>query len=210
MGWPQGITRGPASLIEQVTAVPAPKNVPGSLKTPTKSNPANPRAVKGTPDSGKRQLTIKKASAKYWNNEDRAKEDEEAHKQEEKRWKKPTGPVLSLAEHKDTVSDLIKRTAPSWVSQPTDKASTSGSQDQAKARVKHPMPIESDNEPLSDQADEPKAKSRKRDPSPELITIGEDDSTPLPAKTKGTGKKARTHVASDEEGFEALAKRPES
>ena len=72
--------------------------------------------------------------------------------------------------------------------------------------MKHPVPIESDNEPLSDEAEELKLKSRKRDPSPELIIIGEDDSTPLPSKVKSTGKKARTVVAPDEEGFDVLAK----
>ena len=161
MGPPSCSASWPASLIEWVTAVPTPKGVPGPLKTPTKSNPANPGPVKGTPESGKRQLTIKEASEKYWNSEDRGKEDEEARKQEEKRRAKPTIPVLSLAEHEDTIDDLVKQNAPSWASQPADKASTSGAQDQVKAWLKHPVPVESDNEPLSNEAEELRPKSRK-------------------------------------------------
>ena len=203
MGPPSCSASWPASLVDWVTAVPAPQKVLGSSKTPTKCNPSPLGAVKGTPDSKKKQLTIKEASVKYWRNPDRGKEDEEARKQEEKCWKKPTGPVLSLAEHEDSVSDLMKRNPPSWVSQPADKASSSGSKDRGKVRIKHAMPTESDNEPLSDQVDQPKTKSRKRDPTPDLIILGEDDSTPLPGKAKGTGKKTR--IASDEEGFEALA-----
>ena len=204
MGPPSCLASWLASLIERVTTVPAPRKVPGLLKTPTKSNPANPRAVKGTPDSRKRQLTIKEASKKYWSSEDRGKGDEEAHKQEEECRKKPVGPILSLAKHEDTVNDLVKRNAPSRVSQPANQASTSGSQDWAKTRLKHLFPVESDNEPLSDEAEEPKAKSQKRGPSPDLIIIA-DDSTPLPPKVKGMGKKSRTVVAPDEEGFEVLA-----
>ena len=116
--------------------------------------------------------------------------------------------MLSLAEHEDPISDHMRWTTPSRVSQPATKASTSGSQEWAKAQVKHPEPIESDDEPLSDQADEPKAKSWKRDPTLDLIVLGDDDdSTPLPTKAKGTGKKAHTHEVSDEEGFEAMAER---
>ena len=118
MGPPSCSASWPASMVEWVTAVPTPKNLPGSRTTLTKSDP---RAVKGTLDSGKKQLTIKQASVKYWGSKDRGKEDEEARKQEEKRRKKSAGPVLSLAEHEDAVGDLVKRHAPSRVTQPTAK-----------------------------------------------------------------------------------------
>ena len=73
--------------------------------------------------------------------------------------------------------------------------------------MKHPVPTESDDEPLSDKADEPKPKSQRRDPTPDLIILEDDNSTPLPGKAKSMVKKARTHTASDEEGFEALSQR---
>ena len=204
MGSPSCSASWLASLIEWVTVVPAPKKALGLLKTPTKSDPTNPRAVKGTLDSGKRQLTIKEASKKYWGSKERRQEDEEARKREEERRKKPAVPVLSLAEHEDTVDDLVKQHAPSRVSQPANQASTSGAEDRAKARLKHLLPVASDNEPLSDEAEEPKAKSQKRDPEPDLIVIA-DDSTPLPSKVKSTGKKSRTVTAPDEEGYDVMA-----
>ena len=89
MGPPSCLASWPASMVERVTAVPAPKNLPGSCTTPTKSDSG---AAKGNPESGKKQLTLKEASAKYWGSKDRGKEDEEARKQEEKHRKKSTGP----------------------------------------------------------------------------------------------------------------------
>ena len=99
----------------------------------------------------------------------------------------------------------MKRAAPSWVSQPPIKASGSSSRDRGKVWVKHPPANKSDDEPLSDRADEQKAKNRKWDPTPELVILEDDDSTPLPGKIKGMGKKARTHTLGEDEGFEALS-----
>ena len=48
------------------------------------------------------------------------------------------------------------------------------------------VPDPSDDEPLSDQANEPKAKARKQDPAPELVVVNDDDSTPLPGKQKNS------------------------
>ena len=45
----------------------------------------------------------------YWNDPQRGKEDTEARKQEERHRKKP---ILSLDEHKDSVTELMKRAAP--------------------------------------------------------------------------------------------------
>ena len=109
MGPPSCSASWPASMVERVTAVPAPKNLPGSHTIPTKSDSkSNSGAVKGTPDSGKKELTIKEVSVRYWGSKDRGKEDEEACKQEEKCQKKSTGPVLSLADHEDAIDDLLK------------------------------------------------------------------------------------------------------
>ena len=93
----------------------------------------------------------------------------------------------------------------SRVSQPPSKASSSSSRDRGKVRLKHPPTDQLDDETLSDRADEPKAKNRKRDPTPDLVILEDDDSTPLPRKVKGTGKKTRTHNPGEDEGFEALS-----
>ena len=62
----------------------------------------------------------------------------------------------------------------------------------------------SDDEPPLDQANEPKTKARKRDPTPELVIVDDDDSTPLPRKQK-TPKKS---LPAEEEATEKLAQRP--
>ena len=69
---------------------------------------------------------------------------------------------------------------------------------------KHAPGDPSDNEPLSDRAEEPKAKSRKRDPAPDLVILEDDDNAPLPGKAKGMGKKTRTQTPGKEEAIEAL------
>ena len=192
--------------MEQVIAIPAPKNVLGSSKTLTKSNPPPSGVVKATPDSGKKShQSAKQVARLFWGDPERGKEDAEAHKQEGKHRKKSTGPVLSLDGHEDSVTDLMKRAAPSRVSQPPSKASSSSSRDRGKVQLKHPPTNQSDDEPLSDRVDEPKAKNHKRDPTQDLVILEDDDSTPLPRKIKGMGKKARTHNPGKDEGFEALS-----
>ena len=208
LGPPSCSASWPASLVEQITAVPAPQNVPGSSKTPTKSNHPPSRVVKATPDSGKKsQQSAKQVAGLFWKDPERGKEDVEAHKQEEKCQKKSTGPVLSLDSHEDSVTDLMKWAAPSWVSQPPSKASSSSSRDLEKVQLKHPPADQSDDEPLSNRADESKAKNHKRDPTPDLVILEDDDSTPLPGKVKGMGKKTHTHNPGEDEGFEALSQR---
>ena len=199
LGLPSCSASWPASLVEWVTAVPAPQNVLGSSKTPTKSNPPS-GVVKVTPDSGKKShQSAKQVTGLFWWDPERGKEDAEVRKQEEKCRKKSTGPVLSLDDHEDSVTDLMKRATPSWVSQPLNKASSSSSKDRGKVRVKHPPADQSDDEPLSDRADEPKAKNRKWDPTLDLVILEDDDSTPLPGKIKGMGKKA--HFIPDQVGL---------
>ena len=206
LGPPSCLASWPASLVERVTAVPAPQSVPGSSKTPTKSNPPPSGVVKATLDSGKKShQSTKQVAGLFWGDPERGKEDAEACKQEEKHRKKSTGPILSLDDHEDSVTDLMKWATPSRVSQPPNKASSSSSKDWGKVRVKHPPADQSDDKPLSDRADEPKAKSCKWHPTPDLVILEDDDSTPLPGKIKSMGKKARTHNLGEDEGFEALS-----
>ena len=85
LGPPSCSASWPVSLVERVTAVPAPQNVPGSSKTPTKSNPPPSGAVKATPDSGKKShQSAKQVAGLFWGDPERGKEDVEARKQEEK------------------------------------------------------------------------------------------------------------------------------
>ena len=168
LGPPSCSASWPTSLVERVTAIPACQNIPGSSKTPTKSNLPPPRVAKMTPDSGKKpHHSAKQVARLFWKDDVRGKEDAEARKLEEKHRKKSTGPVLSLGNHEESISNLLKRGPPSRVSQPPGKAPSSGSQHQEKARGKHIPSDRSDDDPLSDRADEPKAKNRKRDPTPD-------------------------------------------
>ena len=93
---------------------------------------------------------------------------------------------------------------PSRVSQPSSKAPSSGSQHREKVRGKHTPGDPSDDEPLSNRADEPKANSHKWDPTLDLVILEDDNNTPLPGKAKGTGKKTRTQTPGEEEAIEAL------
>ena len=205
LGPPSCSASWPASLVEWVTAIPSCQNVLGSSKTLTKSNHPLSGAAKTTPDSGKKSHQWAKQAARlFWGDEATGKEDAEARKLEEKCRKKSTGPVLSLGDHEDSIANLLKRAPASRVSQPSSKASSSGSKHREKVRGKHPSADLSDNEPLSNRADEPKAKNRKRDPKPELVILEDDDSTPLPGKTKGVGKKTCTQNLGEEEAIEAL------
>ena len=98
-----------ASLVEQVTAVPACQNIPGSSKTQTKSNLPPPGSVKTTPDSGKKpHHSAKQAAGLFWKDDVRGKEDAEACKLQEKHRKKSTGPVLSLGDNEESISNLLK------------------------------------------------------------------------------------------------------
>ena len=85
LGPPSCSASWPASLVEWVTAVPAPQNVPGSSKTLTKSNPPPSGVVKATLDSGKKShQSAKQVAGLFWGDLERGKEDAEVRKQEEK------------------------------------------------------------------------------------------------------------------------------
>ena len=147
LGPPSCSASWPASLVEQVTL--APQHVLGSSKTPTKSHHPPSGAAKTTPDSGKRShQSTKQVAGSFWGDPEREKEDAEARKQEEKCLKKSTGPVLSLDDHEDSVSDLMKWATLSQVSQPPNKAL--GSKDLGKIRGGCPPADLLDDEPLSE------------------------------------------------------------
>ena len=203
LGPPSCSASWPASLGERVRAVPACQDVSGSSKTLTKPNQPLSGVAKTTPDSGKKH-SAKQATGLFWGSDARRKEDEEARQLEEKRRKKSTGPVLSLGDHEDSIATLLKRAPASWISQPSSKASGSGSKQWDKVQEKHRPTDASDDEPLSDRVDEPKAKSHRREATPDLVILEDDDINPLPGKTKDTGKKACTQTPYEEEAVEAL------
>ena len=189
----------PASLVERVTPVPGTSGQSGSAKTPTK-----PGASKLTPGSGKKTQLIQQAAGMFWGDKKkREKEDADARAQEEKRRKKPSRPILSLDEHEHSITEVTDRATPSQSTQPS-KTSSSTPKDRVRPR-KDPVavPDPSDDEPLSDQANEPKAKARKQDPTLELVIIDDDNSTPLPRKQK-TPKKS---LPAEEEATEKLVQR---
>ena len=98
-----------ASLMERVTAVPTCQNIPGSSKTPTKSNLPPPGAAKTTLDAGKKpHHSAKQAARLFWKDDARGKEDVEACKLEEKCRKKFTGSMLSLGDREELISNLLK------------------------------------------------------------------------------------------------------
>ena len=152
LGHPSCSASWPASLVEWVMAIPACQNVLGLSKTPTKPNHAPSGVAKRTPDSGKKH-SAKQATGLLWGDDVRRKEDAEARQLEEKHRKKSTGPVLSLGDHEDSIANLLKRALASRISQPSSKASSSGSKYREKVRGKHPHSDPSDDEPLSNRVD---------------------------------------------------------
>ena len=190
----------PASLVEWVAPVPGTSGQSGSAKTPTK--PCNPGAGKLAPGSGKKTQPIQQAAGMFWGDKKkREKEDADARAQEEKRLKRPSGPVLSLDEHEHSITELTNRAAPSRSTQPSSKTPSSAPKDWVRPRKDlMAVPDPSDDEPLSDQANKPKTKACKRDPTPELVVVNDDNSTPLPGKQK-TPKKS---LPVEEEATEKL------
>ena len=174
----------PASLVEWVAPVPGTSGQSGSAKTPTK--PCNPGAGKLAAGSGKKTQPIQQAARMFWGDKKREKEDADAQAQEKRR-KRPSGPILSLDEHEHSITELTNRATPSRSAQPSSKTPSSAPKDRVRPQ-KDPMavPDPSDDEPLLDQANEPKTKARKWDPTPELVVVNDDDSTPLPRKQKTT------------------------
>ena len=206
LGPPNCPASWPASLVEWVSAEPTNKATPVGLTTLVKCNTSSGSGKGKLPpgSSGKKSVPPKQVTD-YWDNPERDKEDEESHRWEEERHqkKKPSGPVLSLDEHEESVSLLTSKAIPSWVSQapglPTH-APAKGKRGWGK--VQWPSPVwfnSSDDEPLSDKGSEPEPKSRNRDHSTPDLMIVDDDDDPLPRRPKGTGKKEKSHVYTQEE-----------
>ena len=149
----------PASLVERVAPVPGTSGQSGSIKTPTK--PCNLGAGKLAPGSGKKTQPIQQAAGIFWGDKKkREKEDADARAQEEKHRKRSSGPILSLDEHEQSITELTNWATPSRSTQKS-KASSSTPKDWVRPRKDLvAVPDPSDDEPLSDQANEPKPKAR--------------------------------------------------
>ena len=116
LGPPNCPASWPASLVERVSAEPIKMATPAWLTTPVKHDISVPKGKLNPSSSGKKSAP--KRIAKYRDDDERKKEDEESHQWEEERHKKkPSGPVPSLNEHKESVSLLTSKAAPGWVSQ---------------------------------------------------------------------------------------------
>ena len=193
----------PASLVEWVAPVSGTSRQLGSAKTPTK--PCNPGAGKLAPGSRKKTQPIQQAAGMFWGDKKkREKEDADTRAQEEKHLKRPSGPILSLDEHEHSITELTNQAAPSQSAQPSSKTPSSTPKDQVRPwKDLTAVSDHSDNEPLSDQANEPKTKAHKRDPTPELVIVDDDNSTPLLGKQK-TPKKS---LPVEEEATEKLVQR---
>ena len=212
LGPPSCPTSWPSSLVEQITAEPAKKTTPAGLPTPVKCDTSVPGKGKLHPGlSGKKSAPPKRIT-NYWEDEERKKEDEESHQQEEERHhKKPTGPILSLNKHEESVRVHTSKAAPSRVSQaprlPTH-APSEGKRSQSKVQPASPVWFNSsEDEPLSDKAGKLEPKSRNKDHTTlELMIVDNKDDDPLPGKPKGTGKKGKSHTYTQEEldGLDSL------
>ena len=119
LGPPNCPASWPASLVEQVSAEPTNKATPVVLTTLVKHDtPSDSGKGKLPPGSSGKKLVPPKQVTDYWEDPERNKEDEESHRREEERCqkKKPSGPVLSLDEHEESVSLLTSKAIPSRVS----------------------------------------------------------------------------------------------
>ena len=108
-----------ASLVEQVSAEPTNKATVVGLTTLVKRDTSSvPGKGKLHPGSSSKKSALPKRITNYWEDDERKKEDEESCWWEEERCqKKPSGPVLSLDKHEESVMLLTSKAAPSRVSQ---------------------------------------------------------------------------------------------
>ena len=213
----------PASLVEWVSAEPIKMATPAGLTTPVKHNTSVPKGKLNPGLSGKKLAP--KWIAEYWDDDERKKEDEESHWQEEERCKKkPSGPVLSLDEHEESVSLLTSKAAPGRVSQGSGlppcaqsegKQSTQSEGKQSRSKVRWASPVwynSSEDKLLSDKTSEPEPKSRKKDETTLELMIVDDDDDPLSDRPKGTGKKDKSRAYTQDElaGLDSLLLRLKS
>ena len=87
----------------------------------------------------------------FWSDKKkREKEDADTRAQEEKRRKRPSGPILSLDEHERSVTELTNRTTPSRSTQPSGKTPSFAPKDWVRPQKDLiAVPDPSDDEPLS-------------------------------------------------------------
>ena len=196
-----------ASLVELVSAEPTKKTIPAVLTTPAKLDSSGSHKGKSHLGSSGKKTGPPKQVTKYWGDPERDLEDAEAHKQEEEKHqkKKHSGPVLSLDEHEESIMVLTSKAIPSRISQAPGQATRAPSNNKrgwGKIRWDSPVPFNSsDDEPLSDKGGKPEPKSRKKDHStPDLMIVDDDNNDdPLPGKPKGTGKKEKSCMYTQEE-----------
>ena len=203
LGPPNCPASWPASLVERVSAEPTNKANLVGLTTPVKRDTSIPKGKLHPGSSGKKSAPPKQIT-EYWEDDERKKEDEESCQQEEERCqKKPSGPVLSLDEHEELVTLLTSKAAPSRVSQESGlppRTPSKGKQSRSKVRRASPVWFNSsEDEPLSDKTGEPEPKSRKRDHTTPELMIVDDDDNPLPERSKGMGKKDKSHAYTQDE-----------
>ena len=192
-----------ASLVERVSAEPVNKATPVGFTTLVKHDTSVPKGKLHPGSSGKKSAPPKQIT-EYWEDNERKKEDEESCRWEEERHqKKPSGPMLSLDEHEESVTLLTSKAAPSWVSQGSGlplHAPSKGKQSRSKVGWASPVWFNSsEDELLSDNTGEPEPKSRKKDHTTLELMIVDDDDDPLPERPKGMGKKDKSHAYTQDE-----------
>ena len=202
LGPPNCPASWPASLVERVSAEPIKTATSAGLTTPVKRDISVPKGKLNPGSSGKKWAP--KRIAEYWDDDERKKEDEKSCQREEERCKKkPSGPMLSLNEHEESVSLLTSKAAPSRVSQGSGLppcAQSEGKRSRSKVRRASPVQYNSsEDEPLSDKTGEPEPKSRRKDETTLELMIVDDDDDPLPDRPKGTGKKDKSCAYTQDE-----------
>ena len=203
LGSPNCPTSWPVSLVEWVSAEPIKKVTLAGLTTLVKRDTSVPKGKLNPSSSGKKSAPPKWI-AEYWNDVERKKEDEESCQWEEERHKKkPSGPVLSLHKHEELVLLLTSKAAPGQVFQGSRLppcTRSEGKRSRSKVRWASPVRFNSSEDKLlSDKTGKPEPKSRKKDQTTPELMIMDDDDDPLPDRPKGTGKKDKSHVYTQDE-----------
>ena len=154
---------------------------------------------------------IQQAAGMFWGDKKkREEEDADARAQEEKCRKRPSGPILSLDEHEHSIAELTNWAAPSRSAQPSSKTPSSIPKDRVRPR-KDPIaaPDPSDNKPLSDQANEPKTKAYKPDPTPKLVISMMTTALPSPESRRLPRSHYKSRRKLPRNSYSASRARPE-
>ena len=203
LGPPNCPASWPASLVEWVSAESIKKATLAGLTIPVKRDTSVPKGKLHPGSSGKKSAPPKQIT-EYWDDDERKKEDEEScWREEERHKKKPSGPVLSLEEHEESVTLLTSKAAPSWVSQGSGlPPHTQSEGKQSRSKVWQASPVQfnsSEDKLLSDKTGKLEPKSRKKDQTTPELMIVDDDDEPLPERPKGTGKKDKSRAYTQDE-----------